>query len=109
MADKYLIAGYALVVALGVVLIRRLTSDRKKHGMSSILVKVYGLLSIGGFALLLATATNTESGVKTAGFTFLGTIAGFIAGKDAPDEDAEKDASEKEATPSPNGPPADTA
>jgi hypothetical protein len=85
MADEFITAGFALLVVAGLLVSRRLTADTDKRGLSAILVKLYGLLSISAFGVLLAT-TSVESQVKTAGFTLLGTIAGFIAGKDVPDE-----------------------
>jgi predicted CDP-diglyceride synthetase/phosphatidate cytidylyltransferase len=85
MNDKLIIGGFVLVVLVGVILSRLVTMDRDRRGLSAILVKLYGLLSVSGFALLLAIST-AETNVKTAGFTLLGTVAGFLAGKDVPDE-----------------------
>jgi hypothetical protein len=87
MADKIIIAVVGLLVVVGVLVARKLTQDRNKRGLSNALVKLYGLLSISALGVLLASATNIQSPEKTAGITLLATIAGFIAGKDVPDED----------------------
>ncbi|WP_338757952.1 hypothetical protein V7968_25095 [Nocardia vulneris] len=52
------------------------------------LVKMYGLLSVAGFALLLATF-EADTQVKTTTYTLLGIIAGYLAGARVDKEPAE--------------------
>jgi hypothetical protein len=85
MKDEYVVGGFGLLVLLGVILFRVITRDRDRRGLSSTLLKLYGLLSVGGFAVLLAVA-STPPEVKASGFTLLGTVAGFLAGANVPDE-----------------------
>lgn len=65
----------------GIIVMRIATADRQRRGITSALVKLYGLLAVAGFALLLAWSGTNES-VKASGFTLFGTIAGFLAGAD---------------------------
>jgi hypothetical protein len=84
--DKWMIGIFAVVLLVGIFLIRWLTWKRSHRGFSSSLVKLYGLLGVGGFAVMLAV-TNVDAPVKTAGFTLLGTIAGFLSGASLPEDE----------------------
>ncbi len=77
---KTIVAGVLVVIVLGGIIVMRLvTSQRGRRGLSSPLVKLYGLLSVAGFALMLAWS-DADSAVKAGGYTLFGTIAGFLAG-----------------------------
>ncbi|AFU01435.1 hypothetical protein [Nocardia brasiliensis] len=88
LTEVLVICGFVLVVLVGVVLARAITTDREKRGLSPTLVKMYGLLSVAGFALLLATL-EVDTQVKTATYTLLGIIAGYLAGARVDKEPAE--------------------
>jgi hypothetical protein len=58
-------------------------TEKTERWTAHTLLKLYGLIGVAGFAVMLA-AVRTDETVKTAGFTVLGTIAGFLAGKPDP-------------------------
>jgi hypothetical protein len=60
-----------------------MSTEKPDRWISHTLFKLYGLVSVAGFAVILA-AVNADQTVKTASFTVLGTIAGFLAGKPDP-------------------------
>lgn len=82
-----IIAGVLVVCVLGGVIVLRITTgQRSRRGLSSPLVKLYGLLSVAGFALMLAWS-DADSAVQAGGFTLFGTIAGFLAGANIKSDD----------------------
>jgi len=96
---KVIITGVIVVLVLaGVIIMRLVTRNRERRGISSSLVKLYGLLSVAGFALLLAWS-DADAAVKAAGFTLFGTIAGFLAAANIQDEQS---AAEPEPEPDPD-------
>ncbi|HTQ19018.1 hypothetical protein [Mycobacterium sp.] len=63
---KVIITGVIVVLVLaGVIIMRLVTRNRERRGISSSLVKLYGLLSVAGFALLLAWS-DADAAVKAA-------------------------------------------
>jgi hypothetical protein len=78
------VAIFALLCLAGIGILHWISRDReKRRWLSPTVIKLYGLVSVAGFAVILAGIT-ADTGVKTAGFTVLGTIAGFLAGTNVP-------------------------
>jgi len=78
------IAVFGLVTLLGIIwILHRVSTEKADRWISHTLLKLYGLVSVAVFAVILA-AVSADQTVKTAGFTVLGTIAGFLAGKPDP-------------------------
>ncbi len=66
---------FAGLVVLGLVLIRLFSSKK----ITVTFARLYGLLAIAALAVVLAT-TNALTESKSAAFTLLGTVAGYLAG-----------------------------
>jgi flagellar biosynthesis component FlhA len=79
MTEAMVVCGFVALVLAGIIVARLCTKERTKRGLSPTLIKLYGLLSVGGFALLLAVV-EAAAEVKTAGYTLFGIIAGYLAG-----------------------------
>ncbi|MEV0545545.1 hypothetical protein AB0H98_01915 [Nocardia salmonicida] len=94
LTEVLVICGFVTVVLLGIVLARALTTNRDRRGLSPTLVKMYGLVSVAGFALLLAVL-EVDSEVKTATYTLLGIIAGYLAGARVDKESIENEKNPK--------------
>lgn len=80
-----IVAVFALLTLVGIGTLHWMSRDRNKRWLSPTVIKLYGLITVAGFAVMLAESA-AEASVKTAGFTVLGTIAGFLAGTSVPDE-----------------------
>jgi hypothetical protein len=87
-----IIAGFALLSLLGLGVMQWIHRSRQIRWVSPGLLKLYGLLALSSLAVMLA-GLDADPTVKTAGFTVLGTIAGFLAGNK---EDTNKEESKKE-------------
>lgn len=59
----------------GLVIIRLLTTKR----LTVTFARLYGLIATAGLGVTLA-ALNADTDSKTAAFTLLGTVAGYLAG-----------------------------
>lgn len=90
LTQMIVISVYAGAVLLVAVVVRLLTTDQDRRGLPSSFVKLYGLVSLAGFALLLVALDGGSDGkeIKTAAFTLLGIIAGYLAG--SPNEGKEE-------------------
>lgn len=66
---------FAGLVVFGLVLIRVFSSKK----ITVTFARLYGLLAVAALAVVLAT-TNALAESKTAAFTLLGTVAGYLAG-----------------------------
>ncbi|GAB2661879.1 hypothetical protein [Nocardia goodfellowii] len=94
LTEVLVICGFITVVLAGIVLARALTTNKNKRGLSPTLVKMYGLVSVAGFALLLAVL-EIDVEVKTATYTLLGIIAGYLAGTRVDKEPANSESTRK--------------
>lgn len=82
------IVGFVILILGFTVALRVITADENKRGLPPGFLKLYGLIILTGFALLLVVVPSDRD-IKTAAFTLLGIIAGYLAG--SPNIDRKED------------------